>query len=285
MPLRAPVLVFVALSLAGTACGRLNDAGVGDPGELRIEHPTGAADLVLREEYVGGFTSADVILAGIPAFSLYGDGRLVTEGAHTEIYPGPALPSLLVRQLSEDAVQAILALARDAGLTDGDRQYANGCIVDAPDTRFTVHAGGRTSVVTASALGMGPPSCPGSDPRAERRLTEFSRSLATLERWLPAGSIGTAEPYAPSGLRVYVRPYQPDRALTEPAIAWPGPRLRARGDATRSMYEPTCVAVDPHDIVAVLNEAGSANQLTPWTSRGDRFSILFRPLLPDESGC
>ena len=28
-----------------------------------------------------------------------------------------------------------------------------------------------------------------------------------------------------------------------------------------------------------------ANQLTPWTSDGSQYGLLFRPLLPDESGC
>jgi hypothetical protein len=35
----------------------------------------------------------------------------------------------------------------------------------------------------------------------------------------------------------------------------------------------------------VLPLAQSANQLTPWRSDGAKFAILFRPLLPDESGC
>jgi hypothetical protein len=37
---------------------------------------------------------------------------------------------------------------------------------------------------------------------------------------------------------------------------------------------------------AVLDAAASATQLTPWVSGdGTRWSVLFRPLLPDESGC
>ena len=31
--------------------------------------------------------------------------------------------------------------------------------------------------------------------------------------------------------------------------------------------------------------AQQANQLTPWISGGRRFHVVFRPLLPDESGC
>jgi hypothetical protein len=36
----------------------------------------------------------------------------------------------------------------------------------------------------------------------------------------------------------------------------------------------------------VLDAAGSANALTPWVaSDGTRWSVTFRPLLPDEGGC
>jgi hypothetical protein len=30
---------------------------------------------------------------------------------------------------------------------------------------------------------------------------------------------------------------------------------------------------------------GQANQLTPWTRQQRRFSVSFRPLLPDETAC
>jgi len=35
----------------------------------------------------------------------------------------------------------------------------------------------------------------------------------------------------------------------------------------------------------VLAAVAKANQNTPWSSGGNTYSITFRPLLPDESGC
>jgi hypothetical protein len=35
----------------------------------------------------------------------------------------------------------------------------------------------------------------------------------------------------------------------------------------------------------VLAAAATANAATPWDSGGTRWSVAFRPLLPDESGC
>ena len=46
-----------------------------------------------------------------------------------------------------------------------------------------------------------------------------------------------------------------------------------------------CGTVTGDDWSAVRREASTANQLTPWTDAGNRFSVLFRPLLPDETGC
>ena len=57
----------------------------------------------------GGFVAPSYSLKPVPAFSLYGDGRLIIEGPQIEIYPGPALPNLLVTRISEDGVQAILS--------------------------------------------------------------------------------------------------------------------------------------------------------------------------------
>jgi len=45
------------------------------------------------------------------------------------------------------------------------------------------------------------------------------------------------------------------------------------------------VAVSGEEWAALVPIAQHANQLTPWTSGGEEFSVLFRPLLPDESSC
>jgi hypothetical protein len=278
--LAAPLLL---LSLIGVACGRLNDSG---PGGGAIEHPTGAGDLVLRWEYTGGFVSPDAILARIPAFSLYGDGRIITEGPQIEIYPGPALPNLLVRTVSEDAIQTILAAARNAGLTSGDASYPYPCVADAADTRFTVVAGGRTSVVTATGLGAGEGPCQGADVAARAKLFAFWTKLGNLAGWLPDGSIGPEETYTPDAFRIYVRPYAAtDPSLRQEPIRWPGSPLSAVGEPVDLVQGVRCVVVTGSDASRVLEAATAANQLTPWTSGGQDFGLAFRPLLPDESGC
>ncbi len=276
---RIGLLLFLPL-LVTTACGRLNDANGGGGGgsPASIEHPTGAEDLIVRWEFVGGFTSPEIALTRLPSFSLYGDGSLVTEGPVAEIYPGPALPNLLVQHVPEDVVQRILAAARRAGLTNGDATYPNPCVADAPETRFTVVAEGRRSQVTAGALGIG--GCGSSDAPAVRRLTRFQTELGDLTT-----SIAPQDPYRPTALEIFVRAYQRDPQLKEQAVAWPGSPLEHAGAPVDVVPGLRCSIVDAADVGAVLDAAASANQLTPWTSGDGRFSVVFRPLLPDERGC
>jgi hypothetical protein len=39
------------------------------------------------------------------------------------------------------------------------------------------------------------------------------------------------------------------------------------------------------DLATLLPLVQTANQLTPWTSGGKEYTLLFRPMLPDETGC
>jgi len=279
-PGSAPRLASAVLvAILASACAR-QAAGAG-----AISHPTGADDLVLRVEYVGGFMAPQALLARVPGFSLYGDGRAITEGPQIDIYPGPALPNLLVQRIDEDGVQAILREARADGLADGNHTYP-GCVADVPSIRITVVEDGRTSVTTAGGS-VGGGACPGAAAdTAPLDVNAFSSKLTNLPRWLPAGSIGGETPYTPSALRVFVERYRrADASLTEPPVAWPGPSLPTFGDPVAAQAGVRCGVVSGSDAEAVLSAAAHANQLTPWTSDGRRYGLVVRPLLPDESTC
>ena len=283
----------LALGLLAAACGEPQDGGggTGDTGGTggAIEHPTGADDLVLRWEYTGGFVPYEYNLSRIPSWSLYGDGRVIVEGPMIEIYPPPTPPSLLVTRLSEDGVQAILGAAEDAGLMDGDATYDYPCIADAATTVFTTNAGGRTSVVSAYALGdaMGG-SCPDVDDEARQALADFQTSLGDLASWLPEGSVGVEEPFAYDEMRIYAQPYQGEPELPQQPVDWP--LATGLGDFGASVdaggiSELRCGVVSGADLEAVLGTAQGTNELTPWTSDGDEYRLILRPLLPDEHGC
>src|SRR6266516_3577835 len=106
MRLRLFGATVLSLGLLAAACA---NASAGDgaadgstgatTGSGGISYPTGADQVVLRIESGGGFVAMEVNLTTLPMLSLFGDGLLITPGAQTEIYPGPALPTLAQERL------------------------------------------------------------------------------------------------------------------------------------------------------------------------------------------
>jgi hypothetical protein len=283
MTTRRLLASLALLALLAVACGRLNDSGGGG-----IDHPTGADQPVLRMDTAGGFVPPSYSMRQIPTWSLYGDGRLITQGPQIEIYPPPALPNVLVTPISEDGVQAILQAAKDTGLMGPNADYPYACITDMPVTTFTLVADGQTHVISAYALGQAQGPCPGADTEARDKLAAFQAKLTDLQSWLPEGSIGGEKSFDPSELRVYVQPYTGtgDPNLTEPPQAWPlQTPLATFGEASKDLQDTRCGVVSGADLTTLLPEAQRSNQLTPWTSDGTEYLLIFRPLLPDEHGC
>jgi hypothetical protein len=283
------IAAISTLTLVLVACGGLKDEGKNGGGSGGgIAHPTGSDQLVLRWEYQGGFVAPEYTLTRPPSWSLYGDGRLVTEGPMIEIYPGPALPNLLVTRITEDGIQAILQAAKDAGLMNGDASYPYPCVADAPDTVFTTNAGGTTSVVSATALGdAGGGACPNVDTAARKDLADFLAKLGDLASFLPSGSVGTEESYASSEIRIYAMPYDGQPDVPQEPVAWPlTTPLDSFGDPQQvGIQDARCGVVTGADLEALMPLLQQANQLTPWTSGGARYRLVVRPLLPDEHGC
>jgi hypothetical protein len=297
MKLRTTVPVLTALLILGTFASACAEAPATTPGDTGtsasggIDHPTAATELVLRVSAEGGFVAAESLLTSVPSFSLFGDGTAVTQGAQTAIYPGPALPPLIATPITEDGIQALVRSALDAGLGE-DHEYTDlGSvgISDADTTVFTLTADGVTHVTKAYALGMSggrqPDVMPDQEYAARLRLERFQASLTDLRNTLPAGSVGPDGAFVPATLRLFVSGHRRSEDLKEPAITWPlSTPLASLGDPA-SLDGYRCGTVTGADLDAVWPLAQTANQLTPWTSEGDRFAIAFRPLLPDESGC
>jgi hypothetical protein len=270
---------FLVAALLGAACAKAGAVRGG------IDHPTGAHDLILRIDLQGGFIAPQAQLHRVPVLGLYGDGRLIVPGPQIEIYPGPALPNLQMRTVSEDGIQAILAAARAAGLLGPDRNYTGG-VPDLPTTTFTVVADGDRHVVSVQGLGVTAPGTgsPSEDSAAVAKLAAFQSKVIDLQSWVPAGSLGPEQPFHTDELRVYVLPYQPQQDLPQPAKDWPAGSF---GGYLRivDLTDVRCGTVSGSSLSAVLAAAGSANELTPWRADGRLWTLVFRPLLPDESGC
>jgi hypothetical protein len=290
---------LLSLAILAGACANASigdgpsDGGTGS-GSVGTDAPTpiGSDQLVLRIEQVGGFVTVQYNLMRMPILSLYGDGLYITPGAQIEIYPGPALPALSRLRLSPDGIQLLIQAAIDAGL-DKDRDYTDlgsMMISDAPTTTFTLTIDGQTHTTQVYALdfdlGQKPDGMPEQEFQARKDLLAFQSKASDLS-WLPAGSSTDQGMYEPSALRIFTGPYQPDPELTQTPIAWPlSPGLDLFGESMASTPGGMrCGTVTDDAAASLLPLAEQANQLTPWTSDGTRYGLLFRPLLPDESGC
>jgi hypothetical protein len=290
MKVRSPAAPLVALVFLTVACANSVATSGGDGGDGTIAYPTGAGDLVVRISYEGGFVSPDYQLTAVPAFSLFGDGRAVTPGAQSMIYPGPALPTVVSTPITDAGVQALLRDAIEAGL-DHDATYTDlGAvgIADAPTTVFTLTVAGHTHVTKAYALGQlgsKPDGMSQEEFAARAALQAFEKATTDLRGNLPTGSVGKDGAFVPDELRLFVSGYRPDPQMKEPPQGWPLDTPLADFGEAAAPEGTRCGAVSGADLDAILPLARDANQLTPWMSDGARYSIAFRPLLPDESGC
>lgn len=311
----APALLALLLLLASCATGGgappasggsttppSVGGGGGDSSGGGIEHPEGAQP-VLVVDSAGGFVPLEFIATRLPQVVILGDGRVIMQGAQTLEFPGPALPPLIERQLTEAGLQQVLEAVEDTNLftADAELRGAQATVADAPDTIFELHADGRDVTVTVYALGMvgpdmdSPPGMDAAEIQAHGVLQQLNDALMSLDTWIGAdGWAGDGwQPYEPQAFRLYVRDATDDPAdggdLPEQVREWPieedpsawGEEQALFGNGTR------CAAVEGDAAVAWLAELAAANQNTRWSDDGQRrFMVTPRPLLPhEEVGC
>ena len=116
----------------------------------------------------------------LPTLLVTGDGRLIVQGPQIEIYPGPLLPNLQVRTISEAGIQQLLATGRRARPAHAFVEYTDPTnIADAPYTVVTISANGDTFVHEAYVLGLGGDGTESDEgagePRIVRRAGERRR--------------------------------------------------------------------------------------------------------------
>jgi hypothetical protein len=299
--------LFVVLIVL-TACAASGGSSSDPPGSTSppssgggsgdIEHPTGS-EAILLVDGSGGMLPVQMMVTNLPALVILGDGRVIMQGMQTLEFPGPAVPPLIERTLTEDGIQAVLQGIQDTNLftTDLELSGAMSACADCPNTLFTLNAGGQD--VTVSIYGLGsvlpdmepPPGMTSAEIDAHRILGQLNDGLMTLDTWLPADAWEAEgwQPYEAEAFRLYVRDVTGEPVeggdLPEQVREWPndddpaafGEEVVAFGDGTR------CGVADGELGAIWLEELAAANQMTLWTNDGDRrFSIRARPVLPHE---
>ncbi|MBO4160905.1 hypothetical protein [Micromonospora antibiotica] len=269
-------VVVVPVLLLTAACAGQDGAGVAPdavPSALPADVP------VLRIDYTGGFVRPETNVTRLPAVSVYGDGRVITEGPTILSYPGPALPNIQVRTISKAEVAKLVEQARAAGV-GSSVDVGTPSITDVATTRFTIRGPVGTERLEVYALGeaTGPEAgLTAAQQAAREKLRTFTDKVTD-----PAGA--ATQPYQPTAIAAVAGPWvaTPETAK-QPRVEWPGPALP--GTSLGEGLQLGCVTVTGAAVQQVIAAADKANAATPWTSGGKRWSITLRPLLPDETDC
>ena len=293
MPARRFAGCLVAVALALSACaGAPLGSSIVSPAPSPSGSPAGSGGLILRVAYVGGFIAPGASRTQLPLVSVYSDGRIMTEGATPAIYPGPLMAMVVVRSVGSTGAAAILKAAVDAGLTGADATYPPAPPPDAPTTVITVFHDGQRTISTfgllAPAGGQAVDSGSAGGGVAEQIR---AASAALIDRLMTndrfGGTAGPDGTYAPQGFRLFVTPGSPapsDPKLARPPVAWPlamplatfgQPDAQAGGGSRTG----DVIGRDSATLGPIL---AAATQITPFTSGGKQWTIVARPLFPDE---
>ncbi len=232
-----------------------------------------------------------------PASPCWGTAGCWSRDRRSTSIPGPALPNIQVRQLTEEGIQAILYRIAETGQFDQGRSWsaASQFIADANSTVFTVRADDREVVVDVYALGLlsdpvgGGVTVPEDERQAHQALSSLEADLLDLESWIPADD--WAEPawqtYQPDALRLLVanmdnQPPDPDGLDSEP-LPWPTTTSPDAIGTVSAVQDFRCGVVSGVDGATWYAALEGANQLTRWSHDGHLYHVTPRPLLPDEA--
>ncbi|MBA2382873.1 MAG: hypothetical protein H0V73_12250 [Chloroflexi bacterium] len=258
-----------------------------DPAVGAIDHKTGAADVLLRIEQGGGFVAMEFRATQAPAFTLYGNGVIVFQQTVTT-FPAPDANGVIrgvpwrIGSLDETQVQDLLEFALGSGGLGAarDTYMANG-IADAPDTIFTIHAGGVDKTVVVNALAE--EVQPGPDGLARSAFSKLAKRLQNFDQ---GGSI-PSDVYRADRYRgvLIEREVQPGIVTT----AWPWAGLQPTdfkepaNDGTSPAFPYRSLTTDEIAELKLADIEGGVQGITLKAPNGKLYSFILRPLLIDET--
>lgn len=293
IPSRALLRALIAgliTALALAACGGSGGSAAPSSGPANgpIEHKTGATDVILRMEQGGGFVPIDFFANQAPSFTLYGDGTVVFQQKHATFPPPDANgvvrhPAWRTARLSEEQIQSLLAFAIvEGGLGTARPSYRNDQVADASSTIFNLAAGGLTKTVDIYALSEAMNG--GPDAGARAAFLKLANRLADFDQ---GGSIQT-DAYSPASWRAFL--IEREGGDNAP-LAWPWPNLTP-ADFPAGPQDGSGPIRLPHRTMAAADVAlvklgpipSGAQGIAIRAPNGKDFTLVLRPLLPDERG-
>ena len=315
LPLLGTCLMVAACTGTGTGAGSPTPGVSPNPPATPAVSPgyavaTDPSKLILRIAAGGGFIAPTYLLAAVPEFALYGDGRIIVPGPVDAIYPSPLLPNLLVARVTPAEIQKIVTAADSAGLLGPDATFDVVGIADASTTVFTTVVNGKAHRIGAYALGEaggvgghGPVGGPTADPAiaaARAKLSAFRAQMTDLATFL-GRPVSETEVYVAAGMRAFLTdvspadPAQPTHpaqpAAPDPGqpalqvVVWPLSADPATAGQPTTVPGTVCVLLTGGDLSSFVAVASTANAATMWTYGKARYAVTVHPLYPNESSC
>ena len=271
------IALAAAVALVAVACGAdTTDTTTTIPPDPPLAGDLGPEDRILEVRFEGGFAPIEFVFGRPPAYTLYGDGRLVSEAPVPAIFPGPLLTRFTVTQLTDARLGDLLAAVDAAGLPDIVDEHNDDAaqfVADAANTVITFTDAAGDHRFSVYALGL----APGDDP-------QLDRLQAIVDLLGQAGGGDTQELLTVDRLQILVT--EDFGQANEPGsriVQWPLPVLLA--DAPQLFDTLRCVVVEGDDVDALLPILEEADQLTFFDDGTGTYRLTPRPLLPSEAGC
>jgi hypothetical protein len=289
---RLPLVIALSALVVG-ACGSVGSPSPSSPSRPTIsptpqglEHPTGATDVVLQLEEGGGFVPIEFLAGQAPLFTLFGDGRVIFQQA-ISTFPEPGPDGIMrgnawrTAQLDAAQIEELLTFALGAGGLGAARDnYVSNTIADAPNSIFTVDAGGVKKSVVVNALGMEPSG--GPDDAARGAFKKLADRLRDFDR---GGSIAS-DVYTPQSYRavLFEREDAPPNAVPWPWSALTPSDFKSDVNAAGGL-QLAHRTMTPDEVAALKlgDVTGGAQGVVVTAADGKNYSLILRPLLPNES--
>ena len=294
----AAVIPLLAACTGSGSPGGGSPGGSGTPpaGTQGIAHPTGALDLLLSITYEGGMLRPDMVFNQLPPLTIAGDGTVIVQGAQIDIFPGPALPAVMSRRLSEAGLQLILERVAATGFFAESATFTEESLaMDAPLTVFTLHADNREVIVKIGALGSYrtpaemPPNMTERERQAHLTLAPLYDNLSQLDGLIPASAWEETDwhDYRAESLRLLVanvdgEPADPS-GIPGGIVEWPIDGDPATfGDPYPILEGARCGIVEGADAATWYDVLAQANQLTRYSAGDHTYQVTPRPVLPGD---
>jgi len=298
-PSRRPagLLAPLALGLLIAACSS------GAPATPSSSPPAPSSGLPTPTAGPAGFVIRASLTQALPPRSTFGtlpllvlttDGRVLTQGAAIEIYPGPLVLPVVEHPISPKGVATLLQAARDAGILRQGADFTGGGLPPGA-------AAGRLQIVVdgvpydlvgdTNAVGPCPPSqaCPSMVPGTPAAFARFWYQLLDLAGWL-GPELGAERAHVAASYAIIVGP-PPEPWQGATPLVWPvtEPALDAFGKPVRGELGTRC-GTAAGDLAAALRPLfADATQLTPFVATAAASAthgLTVRPLLPgDDDPC